>query len=175
MSAVTIIRKKLAHAKITAWWKAAGLRAARTTLVTIAPFLAGGITDVHWAVAASTAGLAGILSLLTSLAGLPELASGAPRWLAWLSRAGKTFAQSLVASIGTTAVLLSQVDWTHGLSIAAVATLGSLILAAVGVLPETSTAADTALAGLLPSAPGATSTATNEEATPATDTVDSQA
>ena len=57
------------------WIKAAGIRAIKTiaqsalaTLGTTAAF-----TEVNWVVIASTAGFAGFLSILTSLAGLPEV------------------------------------------------------------------------------------------------------
>ena len=61
-----------------AWIKAAGIRAVRTmaqTAVAIIP-AAANFTDVNWKVALGTAALAGLLSLLTSLAGLPEVDDG---------------------------------------------------------------------------------------------------
>ena len=57
------------------WWRAAGIRAVRT--VAQAAVAAIGTTamlsGVDWLVVASTALLAGVLSLLTSIAGLPEV------------------------------------------------------------------------------------------------------
>ena len=57
------------------WWKAAGVRAVKT--VAQAAVAAIGTTamlsEVDWLVVASTALLAGVLSLLTSIAGLPEV------------------------------------------------------------------------------------------------------
>lgn len=56
------------------WWKAAGVRAVKT--VAQAAVAAIGTTalfsEVDWLVVGSTALLAGVLSLLTSVAGLPE-------------------------------------------------------------------------------------------------------
>lgn len=57
------------------WWKAAGIRAvktvAQTAISTIGTSAAMG--DVDWIMVGSASLLAGILSLLTSIAGLPEL------------------------------------------------------------------------------------------------------
>ena len=58
------------------WFKAAGIRAimsiAQTAIATIGT--AAGLGDVNWVMVASAAALAGVLSLLTSVAtGLPEV------------------------------------------------------------------------------------------------------
>ncbi len=57
------------------WWKCAGIRAiktvAQTAIATIGTSAV--LSDVNWLVVLSASLLAGILSLLTSVAGLPEV------------------------------------------------------------------------------------------------------
>lgn len=57
------------------WIHAAGVRAIRTVAQTALAIIpaAVSIAEVDWLTVAGTAALAGILSLLTSVAGLPEL------------------------------------------------------------------------------------------------------
>lgn len=57
------------------WWKAAGVRAIKTIAQTAVGMIAVGaaVSDVDWLRVASVSAVAGILSLLTSLAGLPEV------------------------------------------------------------------------------------------------------
>lgn len=61
--------------KAKKWLKAAGIRAAKTAAQTAVALLpaAATVTQVNWQVVLGTAVLAGITSLLTSVAGLPEL------------------------------------------------------------------------------------------------------
>lgn len=61
--------------KFLKWLKAAGIRAAKTVAQTAIAMLPVGIsvTEVGWTAVLGTAALAGIASLLTSIAGLPEL------------------------------------------------------------------------------------------------------
>lgn len=57
------------------WFKAAGVRAIKTVAQAAISVIgsAAVLSQVNWKIAISTAVLAGILSLLTSIAGLPEL------------------------------------------------------------------------------------------------------
>ena len=57
------------------WTKRAGIRALKTMAQTAVAMLpaAAAITAVDWRTVAGTAALAGVVSLLTSLKGLPEL------------------------------------------------------------------------------------------------------
>ena len=57
------------------WWKAAGIRAVKTFFQTFAATLgsAAVLESVNWKVVISASAMAAILSLATSLAGLPEL------------------------------------------------------------------------------------------------------
>lgn len=58
-----------------AWWKAAGIRsvktAAQTAVATIGT--AAVIDQVNWLMVVSASALAGVLSILTSVAGIPEV------------------------------------------------------------------------------------------------------
>ena len=56
------------------WIRAAAIRALKTVAQTAAATIgtSAAISDVNWLLVASSAATAGVLSLLTSLAGLPE-------------------------------------------------------------------------------------------------------
>lgn len=61
---------------MVAWIKAAGIRAIRTwcqAFIALVPTTAVVISDVNWTVCVSGATLAAVISLITSIAGLPEL------------------------------------------------------------------------------------------------------
>ena len=57
------------------WWKAAGIRAVKTVAQTAVATIgvSAAMSDVDWMLVGSASLLAGILSLLTSVAGLPEV------------------------------------------------------------------------------------------------------
>lgn len=57
------------------WMRAAGIRAIKTVAQTAVAMIpaAVSITAVDWVTVAGTAALAGLVSLLTSVAGLPEV------------------------------------------------------------------------------------------------------
>lgn len=61
--------------KTKTWFKAAGIRAIKTVAQTAVATIgtAAALGEVNWLLVASSAALAGILSMLTSVAGLPEI------------------------------------------------------------------------------------------------------
>lgn len=61
--------------KTKLWLKCAGVRAIKTMAQTFVATIGTSVvlTDVNWAMVVSASVLAGILSLATSVAGLPEL------------------------------------------------------------------------------------------------------
>ena len=58
------------------WWKAAGIRAVKTVAQTAVATIGTSavMSSVNWTMVASASVLAGVLSLLTSIGGLPEVA-----------------------------------------------------------------------------------------------------
>lgn len=66
----------LDNLKNSEWWRAAGIRAIKTvaeTLIASIGTTAAVLSDVNWKVVVSAAVLAGILSILVSIKGLPEV------------------------------------------------------------------------------------------------------
>lgn len=66
--------------KVKAWLIAAGIRAIKTMAQTAVSIISVGtvMQDIDWMMVLSATALSGILSILTSIAGLPEVASGTP-------------------------------------------------------------------------------------------------
>lgn len=60
------------------WIKAAGIRAIKTVAQTAIGMIAVGaaLSDIDWLQVGSVAAVAGILSLLTSIVGIPEVEKG---------------------------------------------------------------------------------------------------
>lgn len=73
------VKKNISNWKI--WLKAAAVRAVKTVAQSAVAAIgtAAVMGDVNWMIVGSTALLAGILSLLTSLAGLPEVPDVLPQ------------------------------------------------------------------------------------------------
>lgn len=61
--------------KSKTWWKAAGIRAVKTMAQAAIATIGAStmITETNWVMVGSATAMAGILSLLTSVAGLPEV------------------------------------------------------------------------------------------------------
>jgi hypothetical protein len=123
---------------ILSWLKAAGIRAIKTVCQVAASTIGttAMITQVNWWNVASAALLAGILSMITSLAGLPELdASTNRKWIVAAGiRAIKTVAYAAAATIGT-AELLGDVNWMALISGALLAGVLSILTSVAGI-PE---------------------------------------
>lgn len=67
--------KAMNRTAIRKWWRAAAVRAVKTVAQTAVATIGTEVvlSDVNWLMVASTSALAGVLSLLMSVAGLPEL------------------------------------------------------------------------------------------------------
>lgn len=120
------------------WWKAALIRALRTALVVAVPYVPVSYNNhVPYITVAAAAAFGFVASLITSLVQLPEASGRAvPWWLAVLTRVVKTTAQAAIASFGTS-VLITQIHWVTTLQVVGTAAFGSLLLALISNLPET--------------------------------------
>lgn len=81
------------------------------------------LAGLPWAYALSTAGGAAVVSILLTVGQYAIGANVLPFWADALVRAGKTFAASLLASLGGGVVDLANVSWASALDIAALAAL----------------------------------------------------
>ncbi|KAK9680630.1 putative lactococcus lactis phage r1t holin [Popillia japonica] len=70
-----IVEDKMSKLKNKQWWEAAGTRAIKTVAQSLFATIgaAAVMSEVDWKVTVSAAALAGILSVATSLTGLPEV------------------------------------------------------------------------------------------------------
>lgn len=61
--------------KSKTWWKAAGIRAVKTMAQAAIATIGAStmITETNWVMVGSATAMAGLLSILTSVAGLPEV------------------------------------------------------------------------------------------------------
>lgn len=120
------------------WWEAAGQRAAYTALAALLPLaalLVGG--DVSPLYVLSLTGLAALASLVTSVAGIPEVSDRTvPLWRAIIVRVAKTAAQVAAPALGSV-LLLEQVGWYElGVAVGGAA-LTTLVRTLMRWLPET--------------------------------------
>lgn len=121
----------------TTWWTAAGQRAAYTALAALLPLaallVAGEVTPLY---VLSLTGLSVLASLVTSLAGLPEVKDQAvPLWRAVIVRTAKTAAQVAVPVLGA-AALLEEVAWYELAVQVGGAALTTLLRTLKDALPE---------------------------------------
>jgi hypothetical protein len=121
------------------WWKAAAKRALITAIAVAIPYF-GAVTvfgSINWLTLGGAVLLAFIASLLTSLAGIAEVQGVVkPEWEALLERSVKTFAQALVAGVGSS-LLFQDVHWSVILQASIIAAITSLLRSLVADLPET--------------------------------------
>lgn len=119
------------------WIKAALIRAMKTFFQVFSSSIGVSATlgGIDWATVTSASVMAAMLSIIMSIAGLPEVkGEGKDWWKAALVRAVKTFFQTFGGVIGSCA-LLSEVAWLPALSTACVAMILSLATSVAG-LPE---------------------------------------
>ena len=123
-----------------AWWAAAGARALSTALAVLIPLagvlIAGGVPVLR---AASLVAVVSVASLLTSLAGLPEVAgTTVTLWRAVIVRCLKTAGQ-VGATMFVGVELIEAVDWAAFYVVVGGAVLVTLIRTLLMYLPETLT------------------------------------
>lgn len=119
------------------WFKAAAVRAVKTIAQSAGAIIGTStvVSTVDWRVVASASVLAGVVSLLTSVKGIPETKNKKYPWITAAGfRAIKTVAQTAVSTIGTSAIL-SEVDWKVVISASLLAGLLSVLTSVAG-LPE---------------------------------------
>ena len=134
-----------------AWWDAAWKRAAYTVLAAILPavtlLLIGEVSPVY---VAGMAAAAALLSLATSLAGIPETTgTPVPLWRAIVTRTLKTAGQVALPALAAVTVV-TELDW-QGLAVqVGGAALTTLIRTVMSYLPETAPAAPAPTGDVIP-------------------------
>lgn len=127
-------------AKITssAWWLSVVWALVRTGGAALVPFVPGLVADPAgtWLGAVLTVGLVLVVTVATSLAGLPG-DGGGPWWIVVLQRGLRQFGQFTVGATAG-AVLLSDLDWKAVLLAAAGSAASTVILAALTYVPAAS-------------------------------------
>lgn len=120
----------------TAFWRSIGWALVRTLLAGLVPFIPALTANPAgaWPLAASTVGLLLIVTVATSLRGIPDPAA-APWWQILLSRGLRQFGQFLAAGL-VGAVVLADVDWPSLLNGALASALSTVVLAALTLLPS---------------------------------------
>jgi hypothetical protein len=129
-----------------AWWESAGARAANTAIAALIPLatllIGREVTPLY---VASVVALSAFASLVTSLAGLPEVTGKTvPLWRAVLTRSAKTFGQ-VGAPMLLGVLVVEDVDW-YGFAV----TVGGAVLVTMlrtlkDWLPEQEPTGDTRL------------------------------
>ena len=118
-----------------AFWRSIGWALLRTALAGLVPFLPGLLAtpEQTWPVAGSTVALLLVVTVATSLRGLPDSGTAA-WWEILLSRGLRQFGQFTAAGL-VGAVVLADVDWAILLTGAAASALSTVILAALTLIP----------------------------------------
>ncbi|MGQ4548312.1 holin [Dermabacteraceae bacterium P13077] len=116
------------------FWIEVAKRAANTFAQSLVGLVgAGGLVllDAGWDQALSVAGMAALISVLTSLTST-NIQASKTLWVSVLERSLKTFAQSLLAVVGTGAAGLLDVDWRQALLVAGTAAAMSVLTTVLG-------------------------------------------
>ena len=120
------------------WIHAAGIRTVKTMAQAAIAMIGSSVAmgQVNWVLVGSSSVLSGVLSMLTSLAGLPEVdGNGTKTWVVAAGvRALKTMAQAAIATIGSSAAM-DQVNWILVASSSALSGVLSVLTSLAG-LPE---------------------------------------
>ena len=133
------------------WWDAAWKRVAYTVLAAILPaatlLTLGEVTVVY---VAGMAAAAALLSLATSLAGIPETTgTPVPLWRAIVTRTLKTAGQVAIPALAAVTVV-TDLDW-QGMAVqVGGAALTTLIRTVMSYLPETAPAAPAPTGDVIP-------------------------